>query len=136
MAFTLYSAPAKNVDVPVRVVKANDGASVFQNVYNGVNCQDYDFLRLFVVPYTANPTANDAAVPGGAANPTLTVMVWCEAAQTFVQFGTNLTKTGVGAGLPYSLDVPNAKGSIILPAISALTGVCVVSACGFNQVQI
>lgn len=111
---SLDIAPAQAPDWQLnRVVTAQDGAPEHAVRQNGVNASHYDEIRFAVTPMDADPTSNPAAAPGGTANPTVEVRVWSEQAQSFVPFPTALTKTGLGAGTPYVIDVPAANGSIV-----------------------
>lgn len=114
------SDPLKSLDISVpqspdwqlsRVVTAQD--SLFTKKSDGVNTSHFDSVRFAVTPMDANPVKTPSAAPGGTANPNVEVRVWSEQAKAFVPFPTALTKTGLGAGSPYIIDVPEANGSIV-----------------------
>lgn len=130
---SLDTAPQRAPDWQLnRVVSAQD--TVFNKRTDGVNASHFDAVRFSVTPMTADPTKNPAAAPGGAANPTVEVRVWSEQAKAFVSFPTPLTKTGLGAGIPYIVDVPEANGSIVACFVTnALGGIAAIAAQGYDK---
>jgi len=109
---SLDIAPQRAPDWALNRV-VSTGPDVFTKRQDGVNGSHFDSIRFSVTPMTADPTKDPAAVAGGAANPSVEVRVWSEQAQAYVPFPTALTKTGLGAGVPYVVDVPDANGSIV-----------------------
>lgn len=115
-----------------RVVSAQD--TVFNVRNHGVNMGHYQTARFSIVPYDKDPTKDPTALPGGSANPNVEVMIWSESAGEFLSFPTAITKTGTGAGNAYIVDVENAKGSILLLAITnAPGGIVAVSVQGYDM---
>lgn len=109
---SLDGAPAKAPDWQLsRVVTAQD--AVFTKRGDGVNSSSYEHIRFAVTPMDADPTEDPAAIQGGSANPNVQVRVWSEQADAFIPLPTDLTKSGVGVGVGYVIDVDNARGSIV-----------------------
>jgi len=129
---SINTSPANSPDWHLcRVVSAQD--SVFDNQKLGINCDNYKKVRFSVVPYDNDPTEVPSAAPGGTQNPDTEIMIWAAGAQKFLSFDTAITKTGVGAGTAYIVDVDNANGSILLPAITnAISGVVAIFAQGYG----
>lgn len=129
---TLDGAPAAAPDWQLtRVVSAQDAD--FATRAHGVNCGNYERVRFAVVPHQTDPRLGNGPGNGGTANPNVEVFVWSESAQLFVSFDTPITKSGVGAGDAYMVDVPNANGSILFLAVTnALAAIVAVSVQGYG----
>lgn len=73
---------------------------------HGLNCQGRRFVNFQVVPTPA------------AANPSVEVLFWSEAAGHFISANTPIAKAGIGAGLPYEFTV-EAHGRILFCRVTA-----------------
>lgn len=129
---SLDTAPAKAPEWQLsRVVSAAD--AVFNKRADGVNAGGYSSVRFSVVPMTADPRTDPAATVGGSGNPATEIRVWSEQSRTFVPMSTPITHAAAGAGIPHTIDVPNANGSILACFLTgAPGGVVAISAQGYN----
>lgn len=129
---SLNTSPAGAPDWQLsRVASTQD--TVFNKRSSGVNAGGFSTVRFSITPMTADPTTDPAAVPGGTQNPNTEVRVWNEGAGAFVPMATPITKTGLGAGAAYVIDVPNANGSVVACFVTnAITGPVAIAAQGFN----
>jgi len=115
-----------------RVVSAQDSGP-YTDEKLGINCNDYEHVRFSVVPYDYDPTINSSAAPGGSANPNIEVRIWSEGAGQFLKFDTAITKTGLGAGIAYMVDVPNAYGAVLFVEVTnALGGIAAIYSQGYG----
>lgn len=129
------TSPAKAPDWQLsRVLPASQAAeTVFTKRADGVSAGEFQVVRFAVTPMTADPSKDASAVKGGSGNPNVEVRVWSEQAAAFVPMATALTKTGLGAGAAYVVDVANAYGSILACFVTnSPGGVVAISAQGFN----
>lgn len=88
------------------VVSAVDSAAP-TNKNEGVNFAGFD-------------TALIQVVPTGTADPSVEVMIWSEAAQSFISSAPKLEFSGLGADKAYEISVP-AHGRILWVGVTALT---------------
>jgi len=101
-------------------VAVADSGSI-DNKKRGINCGSYRVANIQVVPITA------------AGNPDVEVLFWSEKAGKFIRAHTALTKTGVGAGVPYEFTV-ECNGRIMFVFVTGtLTGGVDVYVSGFEM---
>jgi len=80
------------------------------DIRKGINCGAYRVANIQVVPLTA------------AGNPDVQILFWSEKASKFIRAHTDITKTGVGAGVPYEFTI-ECNGRIIFVFVTGtLTG--------------
>jgi len=72
----------------------------------GINCGNYNKILVNVIPT-------------GGANPTVTMLVWSDKANAFIQLIPASTFAGPGADTPFSF-VFEAQGRILYPAVTTL----------------
>ena len=128
----LSATPATAPDWALqRVVTAQD--TDFTQRSHGVAMSEYESLRFAITPMTADPLTDEEAEPGGTVAPAIEIRIWSEPAKQFVPMHTPITHEGAGAGAPYVVDVPNAKGATIGCFVTnAIDGVVTIAAQGYK----
>jgi len=91
-----------------RVVKADDSAAPTDKKL-GMNMHSHEFANIQVVP------------SGASSNPAVEVLIWSENAGKFIKQNTALSKTGLGAGIPYEFSF-SCYGRIFFAMVTGITG--------------
>lgn len=102
-----------------KLVTADTGT--ITNKKRGINCGSYRFANIQVVPYTGTP------------NPTVEVLFWSEKASKFIHANTALSKTGIGAGVPYEFTVECNGRLMFVFVTGTLTGGVDVYVSGYGM---
>jgi hypothetical protein len=100
-----------------------DAADVMTNVVKKHGCNAAMFTDVHI-----------QVIPATGINPNVAVWWWSEEANAFIQEHTPITKSGVGAGVPYEFSI-QPKGRIFFVQVTTTTGALKIAVSGFEQTQ-
>lgn len=116
MAMSLKRAPEYKAHR--LAIDAVDSPNPTDSIY-GIQCREFDRLHVQVHP-------------SGGANPSVEVVFWSDALQTFISAHTSLTFAGKGADTPYEFSV-DVEGRIAFVRVAAIVaGACDVYVAGWH----
>jgi len=97
-----------------RVISAADSGP-FTNKGDGINLAEHRLANIQVVPI------DDTVIEGagiGASDPDVEVYFWNDTLGQYIQANPDISRAGIGAGVPYEFDV-EVKGRYMFVALSS-----------------